>query len=63
MKAMRLAITRTKREHSYLPFENERNGPVRRVQAEEVLAHLVRCGHRIVKTGEDRGVRPSNIGE
>ena len=28
-----------------------------------VLSHLERCGYRIVKTDEDRGVKPSNIGE
>ncbi len=41
----------------------ERNERVQRVQAEATLSHLERCGYRIVKTDEDRGVKPSNIGE
>jgi hypothetical protein len=41
----------------------ERNERVRIIKAEAVLTHLERCGYRIVKTDEDRGVRPSNIGE
>ena len=43
--------------------KSERNERVQRIQAEAVLSHLERCGYRIVKTDEDRGVRPSNIGE
>ena len=43
--------------------KSERNERVRRMQAEAILNHLERCGYRIVKTDEDRGVRPSNIGE
>ncbi len=43
--------------------KRERNERVQRVQAEAVLTHLERCGYRIVKTDEDRGVRPSNIGD
>jgi len=41
----------------------ERNERVQRIQAETVLTYLERCGYRIVKTDEDCGVRPSNIGE
>ena len=33
------------------------------MQAEAILDQLERCGYRIVKTDEDRGVRPSNVGE
>lgn len=40
----------------------ERNEHTRRFQAEAVVEHLERAGYRIVKTGEDRGVKPSNIG-
>ena len=43
--------------------KSERNERVQTIQAEAVLSHLERCGYRIVKTDEDRGVKPSNIGE
>jgi hypothetical protein len=43
--------------------KSERNERVQTMQAEAVLTHLERCGYRIVKTDEDRGVKPSNIGE
>ena len=43
--------------------KSERDERVQRIQAEAVLTQLERCGYRIVKTDEDRGVRPSNIGE
>ena len=40
----------------------ERYDHVRNAQAERILEDLERSGYRIVKTGEDRGVRPWNIG-
>ena len=43
--------------------KSERNERVQRIQAEAVLAELERVGYRIMRTDEDRGVRPSNIGE
>jgi hypothetical protein len=43
--------------------KSERNERVQPMQAKAVLRHLERCGYRIVKTDEDRGVRPWNIGE
>jgi hypothetical protein len=36
---------------------SERNERIRIIQAEAILSHLERCGY------QDRGVRPSNIGE
>ena len=33
------------------------------MQAEAVLEYLERCGYRIVKVDEDRGVKPANIGD
>ena len=43
--------------------KSERNERVRRMQAEAVLAELERVGYRIMRTDEDRGIKPSNIGE
>jgi hypothetical protein len=40
----------------------ERNERVRTVQAEAVLEHLERCGCRVLKTDEDKGQKPWNIG-
>jgi len=40
----------------------ERYDHVRTAQAEAIIESLERAGYRIVKTGEDRGVRPLNIG-
>jgi hypothetical protein len=40
----------------------ERRDHVRAAQAEAVVEHLRRSGYRIVKTDEDCGVKPSNIG-
>ena len=39
----------------------ERNERVQRTQAEAVLPELERVGY--LRTDEDRGVKPSNIGE
>ncbi len=43
--------------------KSERNERVQTMQAEAVLTHPERCCYRIVKTDEDRGMRPANIGE
>ena len=42
--------------------KSERNERIQRRQAEAVLAELERVGYRIIRT-DDRGVKPSNIGE
>jgi hypothetical protein len=40
----------------------ERHDSIRQIQAEHILAHLGRSGFKIVRTDEDRGIKPSNIG-
>lgn len=40
----------------------ERYDHVRTAQAEAIVERIERAGYRIVSTGEDRGVKPSNIG-
>ena len=40
----------------------ERYDHVRNAQAKAIVENLERAGYRIVSTGEDRGVRPWNIG-
>jgi hypothetical protein len=40
----------------------EHNEHIRNIQAPAVVERLERAGYRIVKTEEDRGVKPSNIG-
>jgi hypothetical protein len=42
--------------------KSERNEHTRRFQAEAIVERLERAGYRIVQTGEDRGVKSSNIG-
>ncbi len=41
----------------------ERRDHIRQAQAERILEHLERCGYRVTRTDEDRGQKPSNIGE
>ena len=49
--------------HCRVSPKPERNERVRRIQAEVILEHLERCGYRVVQTDEDRGLKPSNVGE
>jgi hypothetical protein len=43
--------------------KDERNERVRKVQAQAILDHLIRCGWTITRGDRNTDIKPSNIGE